>query len=385
MSASEPIPLKTSKRAEASCCGTIEAAAQRSREKKANRTTPHPWIVRKFVVAVTLGIMGYAVYVYAARLCVDMIRRREGAGGSRDTGIALIVVFSVLFLWMLWAYIKAILTPPGFARDHTPKCGQPIAPLTPFVPYDRDIEGVRYSQFRPSHSTAPSRDLDQESIGGLHYENISAHSQPRTSTTIAPPSSSHNGPLNGHANGHGHANGDAANKIPPKPTPAPREKAPVDYISRKPPLSPVLLPERRYCELDGIVKPYRTHHCRSCGTCVLKYDHHCPWIGQCVGARNQKFFLNFTQAASVFTIYVAATMIVFTVRAANKPDGDIDPQHIVIIALAAVFALFTTLLQISHVRLIWVGQTTLENLQARNMKEREKRVFSDVLGTCALA
>eukprot|EP00760_Papus_ankaliazontas_P036317 PhM_4_TR8289/c1_g1_i1/m.92587/K20028/ZDHHC2_15_20; palmitoyltransferase ZDHHC2/15/20 len=38
-------------------------------------------------------------------------------------------------------------------------------------------------------------------------------------------------------------------------------------------------------------KPPRTHHCSACGECVLMYDHHCPWIAQCVGHRNRKYFL----------------------------------------------------------------------------------------------
>lgn len=37
-------------------------------------------------------------------------------------------------------------------------------------------------------------------------------------------------------------------------------------ITRKPPTSAVLQPVYRYCTIDGIVKPYRTHHCRICGT-----------------------------------------------------------------------------------------------------------------------
>ena len=25
-------------------------------------------------------------------------------------------------------------------------------------------------------------------------------------------------------------------------------------------------------------KPPRAHHCSACGRCVIKMDHHCPWI-----------------------------------------------------------------------------------------------------------
>lgn len=37
-------------------------------------------------------------------------------------------------------------------------------------------------------------------------------------------------------------------------------------LHRQPPTTPVLQPLHRYCLTDGLVKPYRAHHCRSCGT-----------------------------------------------------------------------------------------------------------------------
>jgi palmitoyltransferase len=52
--------------------------------------------------------------------------------------------------------------------------------------------------------------------------------------------------------------------------------SPPPIHSRMPPTTPILLPEHRYCYRDGFVKPPRAHHCRACGTCVLRYDHHCP-------------------------------------------------------------------------------------------------------------
>ena len=38
-------------------------------------------------------------------------------------------------------------------------------------------------------------------------------------------------------------------------------------------------------------KPVRAYHCKECGFCVFKMDHHCPWINNCVGHRNTKFFI----------------------------------------------------------------------------------------------
>ena len=39
-------------------------------------------------------------------------------------------------------------------------------------------------------------------------------------------------------------------------------------------------------------KPPRTHHCSVCDRCVLKMDHHCPWINGCIGHFNHRYVLN---------------------------------------------------------------------------------------------
>mgnify|MGYP000170147107 FL=1 len=64
---------------------------------------------------------------------------------------------------------------------------------------------------------------------------------------------------------------------------------------------------RRFCRKCTAWKPERCHHCSVCGRCVLKMDHHCVWVANCVGAYNYKFFLLFllyTFAATVFDAVV---------------------------------------------------------------------------------
>jgi len=68
------------------CCGVVEHAAVAAREKRSSRTTKQPWIVRKLMIFVTLGILGYASYVYIGRLCLPMIQKHSGAPAGRGTG-----------------------------------------------------------------------------------------------------------------------------------------------------------------------------------------------------------------------------------------------------------------------------------------------------------
>jgi len=50
-------------------------------------------------------------------------------------------------------------------------------------------------------------------------------------------------------------------------------------------------PLPQFCLTCMVRKPLRAKHCRSCGHCVARFDHHCPWINNCVGVYNHFPFL----------------------------------------------------------------------------------------------
>ena len=47
--------------------------------------------------------------------------------------------------------------------------------------------------------------------------------------------------------------------------------------------------ETKVCLTYNVVKPFSSHHYSDCDNCVIRFDHHFPWISGCVGKRNYFF------------------------------------------------------------------------------------------------
>ncbi|XP_037302462.1 palmitoyltransferase ZDHHC15B isoform X2 [Manduca sexta] len=70
----------------------------------------------------------------------------------------------------------------------------------------------------------------------------------------------------------------------------------------------------RYCNRCVLVKPDRAHHCSICARCVLKMDHHCPWVNNCVCFHNYKFFMLFLGYALIYCLFIMATCLPYFIR-----------------------------------------------------------------------
>ena len=48
-----------------------------------------------------------------------------------------------------------------------------------------------------------------------------------------------------------------------------------------------------FCPFCLVKKNYKTVHCLICQNCVDEFDHHCFWVGNCIGKNNYEFFFIF--------------------------------------------------------------------------------------------
>lgn len=126
----------------------------------------------------------------------------------------------------------------------------------------------------------------------------------------------------------------------------------------------------KICKKCDRIRPPRTHHCSVCQHCILRYDHHCPWIYNCVGEGNYRFFYLFllwTALVDIFFILVAYSRFLVVLNASTGTsieDSLISPRDrgMVIMAFVVAAAVALGLLAFLgfHTYLILTNQTTME-------------------------
>lgn len=73
------------------------------------------------------------------------------------------------------------------------------------------------------------------------------------------------------------------------------------FITRSVPPS---LPRRKFCQVCRLYTGPTAQHCEDCKVCIEGLDHHCPWMGHCVGKGNLGAFLCFNCVWLTYVLFV---------------------------------------------------------------------------------
>ncbi|KAI8905460.1 zinc finger, DHHC-type containing 18 [Gorgonomyces haynaldii] len=110
----------------------------------------------------------------------------------------------------------------------------------------------------------------------------------------------------------------------------------------------------KFCQTCNIYRPPRASHCAECDCCIDRMDHHCPWVANCVGKRNHKFFLAFLWSCALLATQV---LVISILELMQRIDEMLYPC---IVSIGTVFSLYGMALY--HSFLVFTNQTTRQQV-----------------------
>nr|XP_009413042.1 PREDICTED: protein S-acyltransferase 10-like isoform X2 [Musa acuminata subsp. malaccensis] len=120
------------------------------------------------------------------------------------------------------------------------------------------------------------------------------------------------------------------------------------------------------CTYCNIIQPPRAKHCHDCDKCVLQFDHHCVWLGTCIGQGNHCRFWWYIFEETILCVWTVVLYITFLHSEIVKAWWK-DFIAIVLLALLLFCLIFLLLLLVFHSYLALTNQTTYEMVRRRRI------------------
>jgi hypothetical protein len=116
------------------------------------------------------------------------------------------------------------------------------------------------------------------------------------------------------------------------------------------------------CNISNL--PLRSHHCKRCGICVLKYDHHCTFLSVCIGENNHLMFILFLLSQGI-TIFLGLYGLFKTISLFFKNNhkshySDIPASIFIFIFILLFYFGYCVILFLFHAYLVSTNQTSYE-------------------------
>lgn len=116
----------------------------------------------------------------------------------------------------------------------------------------------------------------------------------------------------------------------------------------------------KICRACRTIKSPQAYHCGTCKRCLIRMDHHCPWVNNCVAIHNQKYFILFLVYTAASCFYAAAVLASRFFSCSSFPrqctvTGWATALGIVTFVEALIFGLFVIIMMFDQFTAIFEG------------------------------